>query len=157
MHGSGTRRAREAAARRLAEADAQVTVRRLLDNPSAPPIDDPVGSLLRLAGRLELALDWAGARVNELESIRYEGRAGVAGEQTRAELTLWITLAKELRGALVDINRLGLEAKRIAVERAQADALVVVIRAVLDLVGLTEQQWAVVDVELPARIAGVAT
>jgi hypothetical protein len=158
MHGGSSPQVKAAAERRVADAAAQVVVRRFLDNPDAPPVADPVGSLLRLTGRLEAALDWAGGRVNELgDAVRYEGRGPGAGEQQRGELTLWVTLVKELRGALVDINRLGLEEKRVAIAGAEVVLIGGLFERMLSRLELSASQWELVRTVVPEELERAAT
>lgn len=109
-HGGAAPAVRAAGLRRKAEAEA-IALLETVWNPQAEPIRDPVEGLMRLAGRLEHAVDVLGA---QLEVVGLD--TPVAGAWTRT--------LRELRLALEGLERLDLEGKRVALAAAQADIIV---------------------------------
>ncbi len=144
-HGGAAPQVMAAAAVRVIEAKAAAAVRDL----TGRPVDDPVLELLRVAGETIALKDLLRGEVERLSSL--ETYSASQGEEVRALLRAFERALDRCGRFLVDINRLGLEAKRVQLEAATAAALVAVFREVLDLAGLSVEQWAVVDVELPAR------
>jgi len=62
FHGGNAPQVRAAAASRLATAEAEDVVRRLLDDPGAAPVGDAVVALAALAGRMRHVVDRLGDR-----------------------------------------------------------------------------------------------
>lgn len=112
LHGGNTPTHVTAAARQQAQAAAD----RWLDDPTIGPITNPAERLLRLAGRIEAAVDAVGVRVNRLNEISIETLAG--GEQVKAEVQVWDKLIGRLHSVLVDIQRLGIE-KQLADQKVK--------------------------------------
>ena len=123
MHGGASPQARAAAQRRKAEAEATVLLERLWD-PAAAPVQSPVESLLRLAGRMEHALDVLGARL-DVDGL----------DLSKATSQAWWRVMSELRQALVGLQRLNLEERQVELEAARAEMVVVAFLAALDVLG----------------------
>lgn len=122
-HGGRARQSKAKAVQNLSEKAATLAIRRVLHNPDARPVTDPVAALQRLTGQLRDAVESIGERVNELESVRYEGAGAAGSEQLRGEVAVWTGLMRELRGALTDLARLGLEERQVRVDEATAARL----------------------------------
>jgi len=118
-----------------AETEAAGALRRALDAADAPPVTDPVTALQELAGRVKYALDAMGERVNQLTEMRYES-LGQSTEQLRAEVAVWERLIGRLHPLLVDMTRLGLEERLTRVTEAQGAAIVEVLRAAAEELGM---------------------
>lgn len=131
-HGGLAPQVRAAGRRRQQEQAAAEAVRRVLDDPNAPPVTDPVGELLALGGRARAALDEIGQRVNNLEQrIRYES-PGAGLEQLRAEVGVWERMMSQLHRILVDLSRLDLDERRVRLDEARAALAERVLTAILD-------------------------
>lgn len=135
-HGGATEKAREKAAERVADAQAEALVARLLDNPDAEPITDPVAALQRLAGRLTYAVDYLGQLAND------NGQA----------IPAWERVIAQLRQLLVSMAQLGIEERVLRLEETKVRWMVAVINAVLDDLDLSPDQRALVPVVVPARV-----
>lgn len=122
MHGGASPQARRAAQKRRAERDATALLEVIWD-PNAAPVTDPVGSLQRLAGQIQHAVDVLGARVDTAD---LDGATGLA----------WARAMRELRLALEGMERLDLAGKHLELEHQRASVVVVAFQAVLDVLGL---------------------
>ena len=120
-HGGLAPQVKRAGVRRVAKDKAQKRVNTLLHNPDAVPVDDPMVELRKLAGTLRDAVHNIGDRVNRLSDLAAMDLHGQ--EQIRAEAQLWTTLLRELRPALVDLEKLGQDERvlKLAEERAAAE------------------------------------
>jgi hypothetical protein len=117
MHGGSSPGAREAGERRQVEAQADATIKQLwvgLDN--ADPVQDPVRSLTRLAGALEVFLDQVGGRVSELQHLA----AGESMSQLRGEVVLWERTATLLARLLDSLARLNLDERQVRLAERHA-------------------------------------
>ncbi|MFI7632425.1 hypothetical protein [Microbispora rosea] len=113
--------------------EAQALVRRLLADPDAPPVDNPVAELSRIAGVMGHAVDVLGELVNEAQDAGRLEYADVS--QVRRMNVLfeaWKELTVEYRRALTDMVRLGIEAHQARINEQLGMELVAVIRGVLD-------------------------
>lgn len=128
MHGGASPQARAAAERRRADAEATALLQRVWD-PDAAPVVNPVESLLKLAGRMEHAVDVLGARL-DVQGLEIGGPTAQA----------WWRVMSELRRALEGLERLGLEEKAVALEQAKAEQVVVAFRVVLEVLALPAEQ-----------------
>lgn len=122
MHGGASPAARAAADRRKAEAEV-VALTEVIWSTDAPPVSNPIESLLRLAGRLEHAANVLGARVDT-----------VGLEQATA--AAWLRVLRELRQALDVLGRLDLERRSIELQAEQSDVIVTAFRAAVALAEL---------------------
>lgn len=126
IHGGGSPKVRQAAQQRLLEAEARATLNVIWD-PDAAPVTSAVESLMRLAGKLEHAVDVLGARV-EVEGL--DGATAIAFTRT----------IRELRLGLEGLERLGLEDRQVRISEQTGHMLASVVRAVLERLQLTEEQ-----------------
>jgi hypothetical protein len=137
MHGGATPAVKAAAEERLAQAEAEKTVRKLwvgLEN--AAPVTDPVASLQRLAGALEEMANVLGNRVNEMNSIE----AGADLAQVRGHAAALDKVTGHLRGLLADMVRLGIAQQRLQLERDQARMVGVAVTEALDAIDAGPEQ-----------------
>lgn len=118
VHGGGTRAAREAGARRLAEAQAAAFVEGLW-RADAQPVTDPVAALAQLAGQMQHAVGVLGPMLdtNDLD--------GATASAFRA-------LLKELRQSLEAMAKLGIAERHIELQQGQANIVVTAFRQVLE-------------------------
>lgn len=138
-----TKAGRAAAEQRRAEAKAEGLLKLIWD-PEAEPVTNPVASLMALAGKLQHAVDVLGARVD--------------GEDLDGPTALaWVRVLRELRQSLEGLERLGLEERQTQVTEDAGRQLASVVRAVLERLGLTVEQQALARVVVPEefrRLAG---
>ena len=134
MHGGKSPGARENAEQRELEAKASVEVDKLLWRglANAHPVKDPVGSLERLAGALEQAVDVVGGRVNDLGSVA----SGSSMQQLRGEVVLLERLLGQLRQALDAMARLGIAERHVELEQERAHLVTAAFLAALQSVSL---------------------
>jgi hypothetical protein len=154
MHGGSSPQVKAVVEQRKASDQAQKVIRRILDNPDAEPVDDALGALARLAGRLEHAVDEVGRRASELTSVGVITVAG--GEQLRAELQLWDKLLGHLRSSLDALARHGFAERQVQLAEREADLLESVIRRVLEDLHLSAEQQAMVAEVVPRHLRAVA-
>ncbi|MGC2295308.1 MAG: hypothetical protein WA695_01255 [Candidatus Dormiibacterota bacterium] len=125
-HGGALKRSRAAAQRRLAEAKATKAIAR----EKLTPVDDPIGALRELAAEAIALKRYFGERVAALQSVRYEGHGG-AGEQVRAEMTLFGQMFDRSAKLCESLARLGLDDRVARIEEAKVVLLVAVLEKVL--------------------------
>lgn len=154
FHGGASPQAIAARKRRAAEAEANAAVRQILDDPNAPPVADALDRLAHLAGRLEHAVDEVGRRASDLRSVGVQTHAG--GEQLRAELVLWVKLLGLLQTSLDVLVRHGHAERQIELAEREGAMLAGVVRAILDDLGLSEGQRALVAEVVPRHLRAVA-
>ncbi len=133
-HGGAAKQVKAAASERLAVAAAEKVLAGMLHNPNAVPVTDPVGELQRLTGVLRDAFAEAGSRMNALTGVGSLDAKGT--EQLRAQVVLWERLLGHFRAALVDMARLGIEERFVALEERRGDALAAELRGLLIGLGL---------------------
>jgi hypothetical protein len=126
MHGASTPFKLRAAERRAQEAQAAKAVQR----ESLLPVDDPIAALRELAAEALGLKRYFGERVNALEAIRYEGHGG-AGEQVRAEMTLYGQAFDRAARLCESLARLGLDERTVRIEESKVVLLVAVLQKVL--------------------------
>lgn len=85
------------------------------------PLGDPVEELLDLTARMKGWMEFLTARVGELESWRYESKAG--GEQLRAEVALLERAADRFGKLLEKCVSLGLLERQVSNQERVADGL----------------------------------
>lgn len=117
-HGGAAPAVRAAAERRKAEAAATAALE-VIWNPDAESVKDPVEALAKLAGKLEHAVDVLGARVDATD---LDGSTALA----------WDRVMRNYQKALVALQGLGLEERRVRLAEEQSHLLASVVRAVLD-------------------------
>lgn len=148
-HGGSAPQVRAAAEQRQLEGKADAEVRKLwvgLD--AAPEVKDPVGSLAKLAGALEQAVDVVGAKVNDLGSVA----SGASMQQLRGEVVLLERLLGQLRLALDAMARLGIAERQVELEQGKAELVTSAFLAALAAVALLPADR---DVMLRTFLAGL--
>lgn len=150
LHGGSTRNHRVAAVVQVVEADAA----KLLAHEGLRQVTDPVGALAKLATEAWAMKDALAARVNALDSIRYEG-SGAGGEQLRAEVALYERALDRSGKFLEVLAKLGYEERRVRVEEEQAAMVARVLAEALDELGLGERRDDVLRV-VARRLEAVA-
>lgn len=118
MHGAATQRSRQAAARRIAKADAEAA----LAYTGQKDFDDPLLELGRLATEALALKDALAARVNALREPTYETYEG--RERLRVEVELYERALDRSAKFLDILSRSGFDERRLQVEEAQAQTLV---------------------------------
>lgn len=93
-------------------------------NTAAEPVDDPVGAMRELAGRLRHAVDTLGVR---LEDVGMDSATAVA----------WARAAKELRQTLGDMERLGIAERHVQLEQVKVRMVASAFGKALDNLGLS--------------------
>lgn len=135
-HGGSSPSGRQSAAERRIEDQAQ----KLLYQHDATPVTDHLAALQRLAGRA-LALEEAiGTMVNELSSLRYEGRGEGGSEQLRAEVAVLERAMDRAGRLLVDIAKLNIEERMAKVTEMQVQIVGDALAAALREMGLSAEQ-----------------
>lgn len=133
MHGSATKRARAAAARRQARADAEATLAYV----GSEKYDDPLMELGKLASEALAMKSALAARVNALSSATYttfEGR-----EHLRVEVELYERALDRCAKFLEVLSRSGFEQRRIRLEEETAKQLVTFANLIADRLGITDR------------------
>lgn len=147
MHGGSSPQARSAARLRLVEREA----RQVLDREGIiAPLVDPVSALQELAGEALQLKRYFADRLEQLEQLRYQGRAG---EQLRAEVALFERALDRAQKFALDLARLGLEDRLLRVTEAQGRMLAQVIEAALQRCGLEDRQDLLHEIAAELRLA----
>jgi hypothetical protein len=133
-HGGKTPAALKAAARRIAEVKLNEQANRLLVQVGAEPVDNPLTALAQLVGEVLAFKNALGAKVNELDEIRYQLGAG---EQLRAEVALYERAIDRAGTLLANIARLNIDERLAAITEKQAEAVLRAIDAALIAAGVT--------------------
>lgn len=130
MHGGKAPQALDAAARRRQEREALLAVETF----GLPRVVDPHTALLEELHRTAGAVAWLGAVVADL------GKGKVAGE------SVFVKLWQEERAHLVRVAKtcvdVGIEERRVRLAEQAGAQLAAVVRAVLDRLGLSDEQLA---------------
>lgn len=174
MHGSSTRRAKKAAARRVAEVEAARAVATL-----GLPVDvSPTEALLEEVRWTAGHVQWLRGRVQELDELPRddEGRHGLVwgetehsvkvggddhGDKTveKAAPSVWYELYTRERKHLVDVCaaalRAGVEERRVRIAEQQGDLIAEVIRRILADLRLTPAQAALVGEVVPRHLRAI--
>lgn len=117
--------AAEKAGVRVQEQAAEVELSKLwVGLKNAPRVEDPVESMARLAGALELLLDRVGEKADQITNVA----AGTSMGQIRGELVLLERVAALLARLLDAMARLGIEERKVQFQQDQAAALVAAYR-----------------------------
>jgi hypothetical protein len=116
-------------------------------------IADPLDLLSKLLAAAVHHMDAMGQRVNALEEIRYESKAG--GEQTRAEVKLF-TGAMDRAAKLADmLIRSGFEERKIRIDEQTAQMFVTAMQQVLTRLELSPEQTVLVGTVVPEVLRGL--
>ncbi|MCW2831124.1 MAG: hypothetical protein JWP31_1816 [Aeromicrobium sp.] len=125
-----------------------------LDNPDAMPMRDVGDAMLRLATRVEMAVDAVGARVNDLTAMRYSAD-GAGTEQVRGEVQVWVQLIARFESLLKNIGQLKLDERRVQLSEDQGALIVQALEQVFTALELTEVQRGRVPVVVPPILRAI--
>jgi hypothetical protein len=133
-HGGSNRYMRAAGERRVAEDKVEKKARALALRLDINPVDNPLQALAQHIGEEVRFKDALLKLVQDLEEIRYKG---AAGEQIRAEITLYERALDRIGTRLAAYARLGIDERLAAIEEKQAEAVIRAIEAALAHAGIT--------------------
>lgn len=168
-HGSGSKKARAAAARRVEEAKAALEAEKAVELLGIQRDISPSEALLEEVRWTAGHVDWLRDRVKELERQQLvwgktKEKSGVldadgypASEVTEASVpSVWYSLYERERAHLVAVCtaalRAGVEERRVRVAEAQGAKIALAIRAILDDLHLSPEQQAMVSHVVPHRL-----
>jgi hypothetical protein len=137
-HGGAAPNSRRAAARRIAEAELEAKVTKLLAATEVQSVDNPLEAYAQFAGEVFSFKAALGERVNALTEIRYESKAG--GEQTRAEISLFEKALDRCDRVLANYARLKIDERLAAISEQQAEKVLAAIDAALEYLGVSGEQ-----------------
>lgn len=131
MHGGKTPAAQTKAAEVVQQEKAAAALSQLLWSQDAQPVTDAVAEMRGLAGKMRLAVDVLGSRLNErvVCPTCHRGPEPLDGTTGRA----WLTAIREQRQLLMDMERLGLAEKQVELEADQAAKVITAWRDVMAL------------------------
>ncbi|WP_242496474.1 hypothetical protein [Xylanimonas protaetiae] len=172
IHGSGTKAARAAAARRVEEAKAAEVVRTLGLPVDITPTDALLEEVRWTAGHVQ----WLRAKVQELDESQRDGDDGEHqlvwgttkvktggddfGTTQEAKPSIWYVLYEAERKHLVAVCsaalKAGVEERKVRLAEQQGDLVALVIRRILDALDLTPEQQALVPQVVPAQLRLIA-
>lgn len=167
VHGSGSRKAKAAAARRVEEAKAAREAEKAVTTLGLSRDVSPSEALLEEVRWTAGHVDWLRDRVREVERDELVwgktkvkdgfGPMGPSAETTEgATPSVWYDLYEKERKHLVVVCaaalRAGVEERRVRLAEAQGAQVAEVIRAILDDLGLTLEQQQKVGTVVPARL-----
>ena len=167
VHGSGSRKAKAAAARRVEEAKAAREAEKAVTTLGLSRDVSPSEALLEEVRWTAGHVDWLRDRVREVERDELVwgktkvkdgfGPMGPSAETTEgATPSVWYDLYEKERKHLVTVCtaalRAGVEERRVRLAEAQGAQVAEVIRAILDDLGLTLEQQQKVGTVVPARL-----
>lgn len=148
VHGGSAPQVKAAAARRvvLAKAEAEVArIGRVVPGQSPlDALDEALADCIAVKDRLRAIV----ARLND-EELRYRSRAG---EQLRAEVAAFMTSIRDVVRTSETILKLGIAERRANIAEQEARAIVAVVAAVLDRLGLSSEQRALSRVVVPEEL-----
>ena len=154
MHGGSAPAVRRAAARRVAQADAEVAVRLAVADRGPLTLAEVYAELLATAGVVVAWRDLLTERMAGLPSFTYTDRNGV--ERIRGDIMLFQKTLDQATRTLELIGRLDLDSRTAALSRQQGEAIAAAIRQVLVAVGLTPEQDAAARVAIPRALHALA-
>ena len=167
VHGSGSRKAKAAAARRVEEAKAAREAEKAVTTLGLSRDVSPSEALLEEVRWTAGHVDWLRDRVREVERDELVwgktkvkdgfGPMGPSAETTEgATPSVWYDLYEKERKHLVTVCtaalRAGVEERRVRLAEAQGAQVAEVIRAILDDLSLTLEQQQKVGTVVPARL-----
>lgn len=139
-HGAGNPNAQQVGEQRAAEAKLEAAVRKLIpDVADRARITNPLETLLELASELNAFRESLRLKANDLDSIRYAA-SGAAGEQIRAEVSLYRQAIKDTTDLLVAIARLDIEKMLARIESRKVEMTIEALEHGCKQAGLDEEQ-----------------
>lgn len=154
MHGGSSGQARRAASRRVAEAKAVKSAARWATDDDWRDLN-PVDALLKIAAKVIAFQEAIEAMLAELPEGEWR-RDHRAGEQLHALVALFERALDRCAKVLVEVNKLGLEEKRIQIERSKAILIIQAIKNTLDKLGLTPEQRKLAKVIVPEEMYAIS-
>lgn len=145
-HGGNLPKVKTAAAARNIRDKA---VRKLKPSQAKLDLLDELERNLRSAIEFKDALE----ELVDVSNIRYEGKTG---EQIRGEVQEWTRSVDRVHRIIVDIYKLGIEEKRIAIQKEQAALVAMVIRSMLDRLGLSPEQALLAPVIIKEEMLAIS-
>ena len=127
MHGGSAPQVKAKAAERVAQQEFDEEMTRTLARLKVAPVDNPLTVLAELAGQAVAFKDALAARVNDLQSIRYEDMRGA--EQLRSEVALWERALDRCERFVTSMARLKIDDRLAKVEEAQVELLLAALDA----------------------------
>jgi len=115
FHGGASPQAQRKAAERLAEQKARAVLAELGED--IAPVTDALAALEDVAGQTMALVNLLKGKVAELTELRYASGMGL--EQTRAELTLYVSVLGRAESVLSKIIGLNLEGRRVQLNEAR--------------------------------------
>jgi hypothetical protein len=128
MHGGNAPQVRAAAARRALQEDAARRLGHLMDN--ATPVEDPVGALMELGGKVQALVAALEQHVADLEHIGTIP-GGRWGDQIAPEIGAYLGAIREAERVLSSLARLNLDERRVRLDERRAELVQLVIERVL--------------------------
>lgn len=133
VHGGAAPQVKAKAAERITERELRDTLGRL----DITPVADPLTELQQLAGQVVAWKQLLADRVAALKSTGYEGEYG---EQIRADVTLFERALDQCRRVLVDIARLNIDERLVALDEKRVALVAEALDRALGDLGLTREQ-----------------
>lgn len=133
-HGGARKAHRAAGERRVAEDKVEQRARKLALRLDITPVNNPLEALAKHVGEEVRFKEAVLSLVQDLEEIRYKG---AAGEQIRAEITLYERALDRVGTRLAAYARLNIDDRLAAIEEKQAEAIIRAIDAALAHAGVT--------------------
>lgn len=163
MHGSSTRKAKAAAARRLEQEAAVAAVATL----GLPREIDPGTALLEEVCRTAGIVAWLDAKVRALDEdsltwgvTRVKDDGDDRGTTSEAKPNIWYQLLVDERKHLVSVCtatlKAGVDERRVRLAEQQGDLLVAVIEGILGDLRLSSAQQKLVPTVVPRHLRAVA-
>ena len=116
-HGGGNPVAQAKGLERWHAQEVEKKARRIVEREGITALDDPIQALEDSIAEKIALKDVLKARVDDLESIRYESKGGA--EQVRGEFSFYVRMLDDVTKSLVEYSRLGLEERKVRVTELQ--------------------------------------
>jgi len=146
--------------RRQAESDASRRAVKKYEREGPADVTGPEAVIAFLEERMGVqaqmarALDDMVGKLVAAGEMRYEHRAG---EQLRAEVTVWLQLNQQVTKLGADYLKIGMTERKIQIAEAQARILVGVIQAILSRLELSKDQRRLAASVVPQELERIAT
>lgn len=116
-------------------------------------VTDPLGKLLDAAGEMEAMKDALAGAAAQLREDEWRYR-GPRGEETRAELSLYLQYLRDFTDILTKINRLGVDERLYRVSAAQAEQVVGAVQRAVESLALPAEDTERVLAAVARELAG---
>jgi len=171
MHGGASPQARAAAAKRVAEAEAQKEMARAMVTLGSPVDVDPAKALLDEIAVTYGHVQWLRSKVQELSpgelvwgvtqtdnGVGPQGPVDMTTEKSAPNV--WYSLYMTEREHLVKVSaaalRAGIEERRIKIAEDQGNMVAAVLQRILAALNLSPEQWAEVPTIVPRELRALA-